>query len=168
MKLVVIFSLIAFSKTQNELKFRPFDWLCLKPILCDDEKNYFLKRIIQRVEGSFHMRKNIIFLLNAKDVRDYAIENNNQQSLLDSGFDPNLPTRVIIHGFLNNATSRINQILSKGYLLHNNVNVIKGKREERFLKLTSFSTHVSIRKLFSMNMSTEQNHFTTLFENTFP
>lgn len=127
MKLVFMLSLTVFVESLNENFFRPFDWLCLKPILCDDERNYHLNQIVRGIEGSFDMRRNVIFLLNTRNVKNFPIKLNDHQSLIDSGFDANLPTRVIIHGFLNNATSRINKILSKAYLRRHDVNVIKGK-----------------------------------------
>lgn len=137
MKLFVMFSLIVFIESLNDFNFRPFDWLCMKPFLCDDKKNYHLNQIIKGIEGSFDMKQNVIFLLNSKGIKDYPIVINDRQSLIDSGFNVNLPTRVIIHGFLNNATSRINRILSKAYLRRHNVNVIKGRylSSEKYLKI---------------------------------
>lgn len=48
-------------------------------------------------------------------------------SLRASNYNPSLPTRVIIHGFQNDASSDVNIQLTAAFLRHSDVNVIVGK-----------------------------------------
>lgn len=87
--------------------------LCYETILCDSKKS---KRI------SLNPETDIKFLL-LKDGNQITLKTQAKRKF--SGLQP---TKIIIHGFLQNSTEPyINKVLSEAYKKYRNINVITGK-----------------------------------------
>lgn len=129
MKLIVC--LTFFSAVESTL--RDVGVFCFKPTKCLQSGTDKL--------AYFKARKDVDFVLESKKGKNHLIKLHNQDSLKKSGFDHNKPTRIIIHGFLQDIDSPMyNEIPSK-YAKHYNMNAIKSKEKSMpkyFLTLTYY------------------------------
>lgn len=74
----------------------------------------------------FNPWKETKFLLMNRNVTNRLVKLNDYSSLRWSMFDETLPTKVIIHGFLNSKKSHISTAIPDAYIRNHDVNVIKG------------------------------------------
>lgn len=83
----------------------------------------------QEIQPSFNARTDVRFLVFTPANRLVGQEAllGNIASLRATNYDSSRPTRVIIHGFQNDATSEVNILITEAYLRSFNFNVIVGK-----------------------------------------
>ena len=80
-------------------------------------------------EPFFNAQNDVRFLLFSRSnpTNGQPIIFRDLPSLQNSNYNRNLPTRVIIHGFQNDASSDVNIVLTAAFLRHSDVNVIVGE-----------------------------------------
>ncbi|GAB0095684.1 Lipase domain-containing protein [Sergentomyia squamirostris] len=65
----------------------------------------------------------VVFILSTRSTSKQVIGLGDTGSLTESSFNPKNPTRFVIHGWLNNADSDINQLIPSAYLSRGDFNV---------------------------------------------
>lgn len=121
MNLIVCLSFISLVDSQQRFIDFSKGLLCFKPTSC---KTKLSKKLFP-----FNPQRDVHFTLVDKNLRDHEIKMNNQRSLSASGFDVNKPTKLLIHGFVQNEF--INFLFDsapKVYKRYHDVNVIKGEK----------------------------------------
>jgi hypothetical protein len=90
---------------------------------------------IQDIEPSFNARTDVRFLVftQANRLDGQIVRLGDIGSLRATNYDVRRPTRVIIHGFQNDATSEVNTLITEAYLRSFDFNVIVGEWTERNL-----------------------------------
>lgn len=85
--------------------------------------------ITEELEPFFNAESDVRFYLFSRrnPTISQQIVFRDQLSLIQSNYNPSLPTRVIIHGFQSDASSDVNVLLTEAFLRHSDVNVIVGK-----------------------------------------
>jgi predicted alpha/beta-fold hydrolase len=84
---------------------------------------------IQNIEPSFDARTDVKFLVftQANRLVGQVVQLGDIASLRATNYDARRPTRVIIHGFQNDATSEVNTLITEAYLRSFDFNVVVGK-----------------------------------------
>lgn len=123
MELVIVFSLMSVIEGLNFKMSFKMDAKCFTPVLC----NWDNEKFHQMEAKFFNPWSSTKFLLVNRNVSNRLIELNDYSSLSWSMFDRTLPTKVIIHGFLNSDESSMNKAISDAYIRNHDVNVIKGE-----------------------------------------
>ena len=86
--------------------------------------------LVPEPQPAFNAERDVRFFvltrLNPTNGQELIFRNLN--SLRGTNFNGNRPTRVIIHGFQNDASSDVNILLTAAFLRNSDVNVIVGKK----------------------------------------
>lgn len=88
-------------------------------------------------EPAFNAQRDVRFLLFSRlnPTVGQQLVFRDVNTLRSSNYNVNLPTRVIIHGFQNDATSDVNILLTAAFLRSSDVNVVVGEFLEIFKKV---------------------------------
>lgn len=96
-------------------------YVCFPPVPCPDEPNF---KITDSKYFNPYVGTQFLMFTRRNPSFGHFIELNDFETLDRTFFDENKPTKVIIHGLFNNATSRINTVLVSAYLKNFDVNVL--------------------------------------------
>jgi hypothetical protein len=81
---------------------------------------------VEEIEPSFNARNDVRFLVftQANRLIGQVVQLGNIGSLRATNYDARRPTRVIIHGFQNDASSEVNTLITEAYLRSFDFNII--------------------------------------------
>lgn len=132
MKLALIIGFIVFVSSDENKDFiddieEAIEDGCFTPFLCKDSVIEKESKHLPIKDEDFDARSETEFVLQKKDSKSHTITLGDVTSLLESGFDKNKPTKLIIHGYLNSVDSYINEVISLAYNQNHDVNVIQGE-----------------------------------------
>lgn len=84
---------------------------------------------VQDIEPAFDARSDVRFLVFTRlnPLVGQVVQLGNIESLRATNYDASRPTRVIVHGFQNDASSDVNILITEAYLRSFDFNIIVGE-----------------------------------------
>lgn len=107
---------------------------------------------VQEIQPSFNARTDVRFLVftQANRLVGQQVTLGNIGTLRSTNYDGSKPTRVIIHGFQNDASSEVNTLITEAYLRSFDFNVVVGKLKKIKLQVSTSKFCVDLFQLIGV------------------